>query len=345
MSEKRILFVDLEIHKKTGSADFFVDLLRRKFQVDICYVNSRYDSRMPTRKSVKPYNAIIYWQVTPSNFRAKSFDKPSIYVPMYDAETFNKPRWCRNRLQGGRAICFCDKEADFLEGLGFHPLRIQYYAPCRPRSSGNPRKVFLWDRDLLSLNIVKNLFRPCDVDEIVIRCDPNKSKLIPSDDVSTWHIRFISSNEYLSQEKYFEMFADCGIYIAPRLREGIGMSFLEAMSFGKCVIAHNDATMNEYIRDGVTGFLINYNDNQEHCLDVGIVSSIQEETYSCSKKGRERWERVDAPKVIAYIGKAIEDYTPMSCANKLFWWFMLPWHFCFDVCTWARTKSRKFIRS
>ena len=60
MSEKRILFVNLEIHKKTGSADFFVDLLRHKFQVDICYVNSRYDSRMPTRKSVKPYNAIIY---------------------------------------------------------------------------------------------------------------------------------------------------------------------------------------------------------------------------------------------------------------------------------------------
>jgi len=60
MSKAYILFIDLEMHKGTGSADFFVDLLRRKFQVDICYVNSRYDLRMPTRKSVKPYNAIIY---------------------------------------------------------------------------------------------------------------------------------------------------------------------------------------------------------------------------------------------------------------------------------------------
>jgi hypothetical protein len=33
------------------------------------------------------------------------------------------------------------------------------------------------------------------------------------------------------------------------------MAFLEAMAMGKCVVAHNDATMNEYIKDGVNGIL------------------------------------------------------------------------------------------
>lgn len=344
-TSKRVLFVDLEMHKRTGSAQFFVELLRRGFLVDVCYVNSRYDPRMPTPESVKPYDAIVYWQVTPSNYRAKSFNKPSIYIPMYDAETFNTPRWRRNRLQGGRAICFCDKEADFLKKLGFDFLKIKYYVQCHQCASGNPRKAFLWDRNLRSLNLVKNLFRPSDIDELVIRCDPSKVNRISSDDITRLHIRFVSSDKHLTQEEYFAMFADCGIYIAPRLREGIGMSFLEAMSFGKCVIAHNDATMNEYIRDGITGFLVDYNANKSHGLDLSKVSLIQEQTYLSSQKGREHWEEVDAPNVIAYIEKAIEDYTPMSFADKLLWWLMLPFHFCFDVCTWVRTRGRKLVRS
>jgi len=264
---------------------------------------------------------------------------------MYDAETFNKPRWRRNRLQGGRAICFCDKEAAFLKRLGFDLLTIKYYASSRPRAIGSPRKAFLWDRNLLSLHLVKNLFHPSDLNELVIRCDPNKANQVSAGDISRLHIRFVSSEKYLTQEEYFAMFADCGIYIAPRLKEGIGMSFLEAMSMGKCVVAHNDATMNEYIRDGVTGFLVDYNANKSHSPDLSKVSLIQEQTYLSSQKGREHWEEVDAPNVIAYIEKAIEDYTPMSFVDKLLWWLMLPFHFCFDVCTWVRTRGRKLVRS
>ena len=96
--------------------------------------------------------------------------------------------------------------------------------------------------------------------------------------------------------------------------------------------------MNEYIRDGITGFLVDYNANKSHSLDLSKVSLIQEQTYLYSQKGREHWEEVDAPNVIAYIEKAIAEYTPMSSANKLFWWFMLPFHFCFDVWTWVRTR-------
>ena len=35
------------------------------------------------------------------------------------------------------------------------------------------------------------------------------------------------------------------------------MHFLEAMAMGKCVVAHDDATMNEYIKDGENGILFN----------------------------------------------------------------------------------------
>ena len=45
------------------------------------------------------------------------------------------------------------------------------------------------------------------------------------------------------------------IYIASRPYEGIGMSFLEAMADGRCVVAHDNTTHNEYIEHGKNGFL------------------------------------------------------------------------------------------
>ena len=106
MSKAHILFIDLEMHKETGSANFFVELLRRKYDVEVCYVSSRRDARMPTKQAIEKYDAVVYWQVTPSNCRARSFGKPTIYVPMYDGETFNIFNWMQRRICGAKAICF-----------------------------------------------------------------------------------------------------------------------------------------------------------------------------------------------------------------------------------------------
>ena len=42
----------------------------------------------------------------------------------------------------------------------------------------------------------------------------------------------------------------------PRKKEGIGMGHVEALSYGKYLIAFNDATMNEYILNNKIGFII-----------------------------------------------------------------------------------------
>ena len=49
---------------------------------------------------------------------------------------------------------------------------------------------------------------------------------------------------------------ECNIFIAPRYFEGIGWSFIEAMTKGMAVVAFNQPTMNEYIKNGVNGYLI-----------------------------------------------------------------------------------------
>ena len=45
------------------------------------------------------------------------------------------------------------------------------------------------------------------------------------------------------------------VYFAPRLEEGIGQTFLEAIRWGRCVVAADNRTINEYIIHGVNGLL------------------------------------------------------------------------------------------
>jgi hypothetical protein len=44
-------------------------------------------------------------------------------------------------------------------------------------------------------------------------------------------------------------------FFAPRLRQGIGFTFLDAMALGMVVITQDDATWNEYSKDGEKGYL------------------------------------------------------------------------------------------
>ncbi len=62
--------------------------------------------------------------------------------------------------------------------------------------------------------------------------------------VSSW---FRDAGEYL------DMLAAANVFFAPRRAEGIGMSFLEAMAMGLCVVAPRGPTMSEYIENGRNG--------------------------------------------------------------------------------------------
>jgi len=57
------------------------------------------------------------------------------------------------------------------------------------------------------------------------------------------------------REQYLKDLVKHNVYVAPRRFEGIGMSFLEAMAMGMCVVAENQPTANEYIVSGQNGIL------------------------------------------------------------------------------------------
>lgn len=232
-----ILFVDHACHRKTRSADFFLDILRAGHTVDCHYYDTYYKCNIPQDK-IAAADLIIFWEFLPGRFKIAVNGKPCLFVPMYDNEWGSKWQWRRIARSGMSVLSFCDALTRHAKSCGVKNILTVHYAmdPSRfPQNTGDPRKALYWDRGNFPESTIRALFESDALDELVIQRD-----FLPPDEYAAFLDRF-------------------GVYIAPRAKEGIGMAFLEQIARGKCVVAHDDATMNEYITDGQTGIVRNFN--------------------------------------------------------------------------------------
>jgi len=76
----------------------------------------------------------------------------------------------------------------------------------------------------------------------------------------------------LEQLKAYYSRAD--VYVMPSLQEGFGIVFLEAMAFGKPVIASEHGGAPEIVQDGVTGFLVKPGDLE--ALTAHLIQLLQD---------------------------------------------------------------------
>jgi hypothetical protein len=81
------------------------------------------------------------------------------------------------------------------------------------------------------------------------------------------------------------------LYFAPRLSEGIGMGFLEAMADGMVVLAHDSSTHNEYISSWNNGVLYNMNIQSPAHLDPDDMQRLGDAARQSIADGRPIWER------------------------------------------------------
>ena len=340
---KKLLFLDLIAHKNTHSTVWLQELLRMRFEVDVWYATSRNSSDMPTSKDVQQYDVIVYCQIAPIVSRAASFNKPSVYVPMYDSETYNRGKWMRIRQQNAVVLSFTEKEGGFVRPLGIPTLAVKYFTPHCDFQPGNPRKLFLWDRGFIHFSHIKHLFSPGFLKEIVIRCTDQEAAKISGKDRKNYNVRIVPQEQYLTREAYLKMFEDCGLYVAPRMKEGIGLSFIEAMMHGKCVIGHTDATMNEYIQHMKSGILVDFHKPIKGLnLSEGDIVKMQQKCYELAEKGAVEWT-LQKVAILDFIENAIMNYHPMSLTQKLKWLLLFPYHFWGDICTYFRFRIKMFV--
>jgi glycosyltransferase involved in cell wall biosynthesis len=181
---------------------------------------------------------------------------------------------------------------------------------------GDPRVLLLWERGDAKFELIKKLFSPRDLKKIILFRHPEENisyKEISGADMASYHVTIINT-PFLPKEDFLAMMKEVGTVVAPRKKEGIGMSFLEPMAMGKCVIAHDDATMNQYIQNGVNGLLINF-DNPKR-LDMNSICHIHGQMTNLVKY-RQQWV-MDQEKIIDFIKNS--KVTSLTLLEKLFYW-------------------------
>lgn len=266
----KIGFVDDFVHKKTKSTEFLVEALSKVYEVKRFWGNGFKKFDKQELKNINDYNPdlILFFQRIPNCFIIQKFKcKNIIFVPMYDQEIYYSSLErtmvdisikAISLIKDLKILTF--SKADYQRYSNYDVLNVKYF-PKVKNVKVDLKEVFFWERDNgISINELE--------------------RLVPNENLRIKHKDLWVSRNKLDGLKY-----RCGIFVAPRLNEGIGHPFLEAMSEGRCVIAHNSPTHNEYIVNGVTGIL--YEDFKEVNLDNWKQIGKRSKEYI--KNNRENW--------------------------------------------------------
>ena len=173
---------------------------------------------------------------------------------------------------------------------GFSSFYIQYFPELLPISNwGNEKSMFFWQRiDSINPNIIEKIINPQNIDNFYIHNvpDPMFKSHKPS---SSWDDKVVYSSWFDSKQDLLKYIQKSALYIAPREYEGFGNSYLDAMACGRCVIALDNPAMNEYIKNGETGFLYSL-DNLQY-IEINDIRKIQKNTVEYMKQGRNNWQK------------------------------------------------------
>lgn len=247
--------LDWHVSRKSSA---FYDLLITPLQPPL-EIQLKPQSELMTHDLAKP---VIFCQIPPPCEWLANPDAKLVWIPMWDNVRMRRQNWWDQLPKHLRIVAFSQAVAHRARQAGLTVLQLQYYKDPRtfgPTNWSGQRVLFYWNRTgLFSREFLQQLCTTLEVDQLLVR--ENLDPGTPSEARFSWPSRLKNTSvkvidEALNQEAYLRLLQQAHLYLAPRLFEGVGMSFLEAMASGCCVLAHNGATMNEYIRHGQNGVL------------------------------------------------------------------------------------------
>lgn len=290
---KKLLFIGIEFHTKTKSCQFVMDQLAEHFEMTVCRIDQYQEHSYETlAEAAGAYDVLVCWQIAPPRELLNTYFtwNHAALFPMYDSasEDGNPEMWFPYR--DFNIICFSRKLFRRITHMGFSAQAIQYFPEPPPLDEwGDSRGVFFWARQSnINCRLVEQLLQYTDIRNIHVHraMDPGEEFAEPDADTS---ITYTFSTWFEDPQEMKQLINDSAFYIAPRAKEGIGLSFLEAMAAGRCVIAPNDSTMNEYIEHGKNGFLYELDDPVP--IHVPDVRMIQRQARQSVEAGYAQWLR------------------------------------------------------
>lgn len=305
---QKLLFIGHDYHRKTKSADFMIDMLAEHYEVTKFYFDPYNQDINTAFNSLdgQEYDVVVTWQVTPDIKELQQMIKCQhfVFFPMFDQMEHSKNEFWRT-YDNVKIISFSKTLADRLKKLGVDCHYIQYFPePIAYKKTRRKFGIFFWQRrNCISVNTVKNLFANLEIKRLHLHkaVDPNHVFT----DVKDNKIKITYSDWFNNKQELLDKIAEFPIYIAPRPSEGIGMSFLEAMAMGRCVVAPDKPTMNEYIEHGKTGILYKWGNIKP--LEPFDAQQIGENAYRYIQKGFAKWQK-DKMKIFDWLQEPVKSH-------------------------------------
>lgn len=258
----RVAYLGLAYHAKTGSTRFLLDLLAQNATVDAFFAEpdpaklreacAGFDERA--------YDAIVVLQLHEA-FALLSGRHPNVtYAPMHDAMWRGGAFLWKPHFNTAKVLCFSRAlHAEVMRRAPVHAYAQYYPDPARHRPADPApglRGVFWYRRREIPPAAVFALTEGTGFDRLTIHDAPDPGHEAPFPAAAPPHVARLDRTVWTPDGGPFRAAQEAAnVFFAPRPLEGIGMSFLEAMARGLCVVAPDAPTMNEYVSHGVNGLL------------------------------------------------------------------------------------------
>ena len=318
----KIAYCDHSYHQKTRSTLFLPELLLKTGHSVEFFWDSGWEGGTHVRfHQLEGFDAIVIFQAIPHGLPdcvAKHHPNVTL-IPMLDQFGIAKgPLFDLRRLwspfHGSKVLSFSKAVHAIATSNGIASMHCQYMPPTvdaginvHGHLGTDHLRVFFWARrpSEVSVDTVGKLL--CDHQanmtlHVHLSADPGEVETSEEDVRSSFpDCQSLTVSHWLeSKDEIMQIIKSCDVYIAPRLEEGIGQSFLEALSAGLCVVAPNNGTMNEYLVDGVNGLL--YDPASIKPLQLADIGMIRQNALRTAEKLLNNWE-TDQSRVLRFIEK------------------------------------------
>lgn len=305
-----IAFLGHSYHQRTDSSRFMQDILRGAFGAMDCFFDDSWagGTALDVRDILaRGYSAVHVWQMEnlAAAIAAEEPVMPVTFYPMLDSARLARESFWRGIAGRMRVVAFSRTLHLQMLRFGIETACFQYMpdpAAHTPVRDPEPDSLFFWQRrpDFGWAELRRLV--PKDFAGRIhfhLHLDPTYGRPAPLPEAEMARHGITTSTWFETRAELDALVSGFAGYVAPRLHEGIGMSFLEAMARGQCVIAADNPTMNEYITDGVNGLL--FAPRELGPLDLSDMPRLGRRAREGIEAGFERWQRDRSGRLLDYI--------------------------------------------
>lgn len=199
----------------------------------------------------------------------------SVWLPMWDHARGYSQKWWNALPKSLRIVAFSGAVAHRARAAGLPTLRLRYFKDpnaFEPARWDSGRVLLYWNRTgMIGPQFLEKLCAVLKINKLMFRdqIDPLISEQAAYGLPARLGRTVVEELPgFMPRVEYVRALEQANVFVAPRLYEGVGMTFLEALARGCAVFGFDAPTMNEYIVHSEDGYLLRASAKYEFLLQI-----------------------------------------------------------------------------